>query len=431
MLRLSRKSTLLSVCAAGAMLAGMATAAQAQVNIFGGGSTLASIVYPQEFGLYNALQAPLTTFHYTADGSGAGQSAFLTNNPSTHGFPAGTTIAFGASDATLSTTQINNFNADAVNGSPVTGPLIQIPTFATPVTVAFNTKQAANGQIQFTDAQLCGIFSGKITTWNDAALGGGVLYNAATNPSGVATRGTPPTGTIFVKYRTDGSGTTFLLTQHLAAVCNASNSNITFTANKAFANLFPGATPPANFAGASGSQSVSTAISGTPNSLGYLSPDFTRIASANAGITTFPLVASVKNGPSYLLPTFANTSLALANVLVPSSKADISDPTKFVPAAAVPTSGYPIAGFTSMILGQCYKDNNVGNELFNFLLTYYGGGQYADNLNRAGFALLPATLAQAITDNLLNNNNGFNLDIQDIAVCQAAGASGAGTFAGR
>jgi hypothetical protein len=80
-------------------------------------------------------------------------------------------------------------------------------------------------------------------------------------------------------------------------------SNISFTPTQTFASLF-GGTPPSNFVGASGSETVAASIglnaalngtvAGTSGSIGYISPDFTQIARIPKG-GAFPPVAKIVN----------------------------------------------------------------------------------------------------------------------------------------
>lgn len=421
MLGFSRKKSLLSVCAAAALLTGLAANSEAATVLYGGGSSLAAPVYGLMFNIYTASLNPSASFSYTSDGSGAGQKAFLGNAPSFHGFPAGTTIAYGASDATLSSTQISTY---ATAQQPITGPLIQLPSFGTPITIPFNLAafgQSTNGAVTFTDDQLCGIFSGKITAYDGL---------------GIAASGTAPTGPIQVVYRLDNSGTSFLLTQHLAAVCNASNSNITFTANQNFASEF-GGTPPANFHAIANSSGIQSLVLATSGAIGYLSPDYTQIAPGNSGSGAFPVVAGVVNqhNTTTYLPTVSNTRNALGTPPAPTSVTDLKDPTKFVPAVADPGTGYPIVGFTTLEAAQCYADANTGNAIKGFLNGLYSNPALLFNLNQAGFSPVPNQLTRAITRNLLSNAGSgagiLNIDIQNPSVCQSAGASGAGTYAGR
>ncbi len=356
-------------------------------QIFGGGSTLAENVYNGQFNLYEQPNSNVL-FNYAGVGSGAGMTAFLNNAPAGESYPAGTTIDFGASDATLSAASISAWPTSS-NGN-----LIQLPSFGTPITIPFNiASKTSNGALALTDAQVCGIFSGKLTDFSQVS-------------------GSGLSGPIYVAYRSDNSGTSFLLTQHLAAVCTSSTSNITFTASTSFSGQF-GGTVPANFHGAAGSSGVLAEVTGNANSLGYLTPDVTKIAPIRASSTTAPYVSSV-NG---VLPTSANTQKALANATAPSTEAQLANPAAFVPAVATPASGYPIVGFTTLEFSQCYQNATVGNTIADFVNDIYQSVPYQNVINSNGFSLVPTGFQNAILGNLYNNNNGYNLDIQDPTAC--------------
>jgi phosphate transport system substrate-binding protein len=361
------RGSLLGSCAVTALTLGASFGAQAQTQINGGGSTLAGPIYQTIFNNLTSQVDPSVHFNYASVGSGAGARGVLCDDgsqvPISGVAPA--TVHYGASDNPLSTAQISNYNAslnvDSGTGSSACatatngtigkaqgGPLMQIASIGTPITLAYNNpKQTAPGGLTFTDAQLCGIFSGKITSWTDAAL------------SGIATKNAP-TGPISVVFRSDGSGTSALFTAHLNAVCNTSNSNISFTSTQTFAQLF-GTSLPANFVGASGSGGVAASIgldaaqnggtvTGISGSIGYISPDYTQIASIHKG-GTFPPVAKLVNSHSgvAVLPDYADTVSALSQAPLPTGAA-LAVGTNYVPSIADPTVGYPVVGYTTFIL---------------------------------------------------------------------------------
>jgi phosphate transport system substrate-binding protein len=452
MFTIKLRDALLGTCAVAALAVGASGTAQAQVTqIRGGGSSLAAPTYGVIFNAYQQLIDTTVNFNYGSVGSGAGQRGVLCNDAAQDGFAGGLTVHFGASDATLSggpTGQIAHWNASNDGGEPAGasspncstagagtigqnqgGPLIQVPSFGTPITIAFNTPgQKNSGQLQLTDTQLCGIFSGKITSWTDPAM------------TNIVTKGAAPTGTITPVYRVEGSGTTFLFTQHLNAVCNATTSNISFTATQTFASLFTSV--PANFVAASNSSGVSAAIGisaannggvlkGTSGSIGYLSPDFTIIANVHAGArSSFAPVAAVFNTStsSFWLPDVPSTVAALAQGTPPSSVADLKDPTKYVPPVPAPGNGYPIVGYTVIIIPTCYADNNVAATILGILNAMYTIPDYIGLVQQNGFASLPNNLLTPISQNILNNNPATNVDIQNANVCIANGGS---LYAGR
>ncbi|HVC59322.1 MAG TPA: substrate-binding domain-containing protein [Acetobacteraceae bacterium] len=440
------KKTLLTACAAAALAVGAGHGASAAVNtvcaepnpagaalsyptqpplcLLGGGSSLAAVVYQAQAEAHFGVTDPSFGINYSSIGSGSGQNLFLDNSSTfdaNNVTPSGQTIAFGASDATLSAGQISTW-ATSATGQSVSGNLIQIPTFGTAIAVVFKkTSAQQEGELRFNDTQLCGIFSGKITSWQDPALAG-----VAISPS------TLPIGTIHPIYRIDGSGTSFLLTQHLHQVCTTGaggDSNITFTASANFAGEF-GGTPPSNFIGATNSSGIQTTVQTAGNTaneeLGYLSPDYTLIAPANSGRGGYPAVAEVQNSNDgiYYLPTSANTQNALANV--PAPAAGDANPADYVPPEASPPHFYPIVGFTTVDLAQCYSNATVGNDVVEYWQDFYTPLPYMANLLvQHGFTPLPANLSNAVFNNLLTAGATGNTDVMEPNVCASAGGTGA------
>ena len=102
---------------------------------------------------------------------------------------------------------------------------MQIPSVATSVTIPFNKAGSA---VDLSVTQICGIFSGKITSWSsiDSAR----------------------SGAIQVVYRGESSGTTELLARFLTSACKPADVSGTalkltngvpaFSVQSTFANLF-------------------------------------------------------------------------------------------------------------------------------------------------------------------------------------------------
>ena len=470
MFHLSSRAVLAAAASVAALLA--AGPVSAQTGLFGGGSTLAASTYSQVFqaldsttpGIYCGNSTSSNTFapagtadtvcnNYGYIGSGKGAAALFANSASveygTYPNPKGTpnyfnVVAYAASDSALSSGQVGIWNNGGTQSSvtvtaqqPTAGALLQVPTFGTPITVAYKFNGAVGflGGIQLTDAQLCGIFSGSITTTNDTHLTG--IAGDPNFPNAYSGK-TVPANPITVVYRGDSSGTTYLFHQHLAAVCPSypvTNPKAAFATalptgtlpTQTFSTLFSGGVP-SNFSAQTGSAGVENKINSTPFSIGYLSPDYTKISARNAN-GAFPVVAKLKNltDGNFYLPDLNSTSTALNSATITNLK----DPTTYSPPVATPAAGYPIVGFTNLFFPQCFSDNNVANELYNLIQAVLPGGGYTLQINQGGFVPLPQSLANAINDNVLNNNNGNNLDLQDGAFCQAAGAAGPGTFTGR
>jgi ABC-type phosphate transport system substrate-binding protein len=418
---MTRKLLASSVFAA-ALSFGAAHAATYTINA--GGSSLAAPTYFAEFKLFTQNN-PATLFSYEAVGSGGGQKGFLNNDITqfqnvpagtlTYGTIVGTQVDIGASDATLAASQLTNpatgSYGTSTEGSAVDGPVIQIPTFGTPITLPYN-QSAVKGTLTLKDPQICGILSGKINDWHTLVAS------------------IPAHTTIKVVYRTDGSGTTFLLTQHLAGVCNSTNSSfpvLPISATKTFASLFT--TVPTNFTGESGSANVATQLVNTANSFGYLSPDYTSIAPMSANKTSLK-VASVVNSTTGVAtaPSISATENALAhpgsgatNGTPPATLTAAMNPMNWVPAIPQPTNGYPIVGYTTMDLSTCYANKAKGTALIKFLTTQYNGTAYQTIIKNDGFSPLANTAAvkyiTSVVNVFLSNTSGYNLNIDNTKTC--------------
>lgn len=462
---MTRKLLALSV-AATALSIGVAHAQ----NVTGGGSTLAQPAYTVQYNDYTST-TPGTTFAYDGVGSGAGQEAFFENNFSVvdgsgstqYGTPT-SPVDFGASDAFVKLGTVTRSDGTSYNigsngfytgfdasgnttaSSAVDGPFIQVPTIGTAITVAFTSPtHTVKGKatpyittLTLTDDQICGIFSGQITDWNTLA---------PAIPSG-----TP----INLVYRSDSSGTTFLLTNHFydagtGGVCNAGNDGSAGTGfanftgpTQSFASLF-GSNPVPGFA-ASGSSGVQAKIladgAAGVGAIGYLSPDWTA-ENKTAGSTgnAKVLVASVVN-PNVTstkypngtpeAPTSANTTSGLSapgsestNLIPPNTKAAASNPLNWVPSVPTTTKGYSIVGYTTEDFSSCYADPTVGTAIVGLLSDEFNTGkatkEYQTAITGVGFALLPANLITAIKADFLTNTSKYNLNIDGSECASFAG----------
>ncbi|WP_347469468.1 substrate-binding domain-containing protein [Burkholderia stagnalis] len=405
---------------------GASVAMAAGPVIQGGGSslvapTIGSVSNPAtEIGLFGTSQA---TFTYFSVGSGAGQNAFLNNQPTFFGAGVTGTAHFANSDAALSNAQVTNYNN--TGRGTTDGPLIQIPYIVTPITIpvvngpavtSTTTPQTTPGQahsIALNDNDLCGIFSGKLTNWNQV-----------TNPETNATYTT--NAPIKVIYRSDGSGTTELLTRHLAAVCTTANTatGVKFVDSLTFTASFPSGFPTtASFVGVSGSGGVRNALSSsTTAAVAYLSPDYTNtfLAPSSSVVTAAGAlqlqVASLRNGNTYYAPTYANATAALGTVAAPSGAA-AADPTQWVPNAGNPSTGYPVSGTSQIILSQCYANATVTSAVQNFLNSHYTNASFASIVHGNGFDTVPSNFRSAISANFLSNTSGNGLDIGNASTC--------------
>ncbi|MBY8604480.1 substrate-binding domain-containing protein [Burkholderia arboris] len=404
--------------------------------IQGGGSslvapTIGSVSNPaSEIGLFGTSEG---TFTYFSVGSGAGQNAFLNNQPTFFGAGVSGTVHFANSDAALTTAQVTAYNNTGLGTT--NGPLIQIPYIVTAITVpvvngpavtSSTTPQTTPGQahsIALNDNDLCGIFSGALTSWNQ-------VTNPETNTAYAST------APIKVVYRSDSSGTSELLTRHLAAVCTTANTKagVTFVDSLTFANTtaFPSGVP-SNFIGASGSGGVRGSLTSLSSAgtaaVAYLSPDYTNtfLASQSAVVTSSGAlqlpIASLYNtkDTKYYAPTYANATKALGTISAP---ADPTNPNAWVPvsgsdyaALANPSAGYPVSGTSQIILSQCYANAAASTAVHDFLNNHYTNASYASVVHGNGFDTVPSSFQTAISANFLSNSSGNGLDIGDATAC--------------
>ena len=214
-----------------------------------------------EYNVQNACEGSPYLYAGNATGFGAGFSGVNRADL--------TQPNFAATDSPLNASDYNNY----INNHPSGSYPVQFPAVAGAIAIVFNLvdsedNQVTSSEVNFTDAQLCEIFSGEITNWSDTRLA-----SAFTLPVGDSI----PSNPINVQYRTDGSGTTFGLSNHLTWVCGGTITSNVFETNQAFtsmvANFFTKngvETLPSNWTGFSGELHLALAVLNAPNSLAYV-----------------------------------------------------------------------------------------------------------------------------------------------------------------
>ena len=254
--------------------------------------------------------------NYQAVGSGAGVKQFIQG-----------TIDFGASDAAMSDEEIAKVKQGAV----------MIPATAGSIVIAFSLPDVKDLKLS-RDAYVA-IFLGKVTKWNDPAI-------AKDNP-GVKLPDLP----INVAVRSDGSGTTFVFTKHLAAI------------NKDFADEVgsdKSVTWPVG-AGGKGNEGVTALIKQTPGTVGYVEYGY----AVNNGLS----MASLQNkSGNFVKPTDASGAATLANVTFPENL-------RVWPEDPSGAEDYPVATFTWLLLYKKYSDAAKLKALKDFVVYGLTDGQ--------------------------------------------------------
>ena len=430
---------------------------QSPAFVQGGGSTLAYYDYVTEFSAFNAAKASAAYSFgtYLANvGSGTGQQGLIqddyscdtskaaTGTATCTGYAPGTsnTVDYGASDAVLSGSQISSWATSSI-GQSLSGNLIQLPTLGVGVAIVLNNAKATkNGAVNLSSHDVCAVFSGLYTNFSQIT----------------DSRVAPAAGPITVTYRSDSSGTSFLLTNFLAHQCipgTDTPAGFTFASTTKFASLFT--TLPATFnAGESGSGGVANFMgcNGTEgdaaptSAITYLSPDYTSLLTTSqatvCGAKSKLIVASVDpEGATSggIEPTAANVEKALenatgTNITPPATATAGANPANWVPVISAVTAGYPISGYTTMDFAQCYADPKVATAITTFLTNHYSTAAYKTIQSQNGFVPVANTKAAsyvtAIKQHILTNyatgaSPAWNTNIQSTAVC------GVGLTAGR
>jgi len=218
---------------------------------------------------------------------------------------------FGGSDAPLAQSDITAFNTSAGTPAQNYGDLysqpVQIPAVAGSIAVVYNNVDLGKNQLVLTRSDICGIFSGQITNWNQLTH----------TPKAAAIASKP----IKVITRSDSSGTTFSFTNFLSAACPTVGAQPGGTAVTGFktVNTFSGGLPtgatlPAGSAAVSGNGSIVTTVAATDGAIGYADVADTVSRSKRSGGSNlkFSLVAYAadipKGTPSVIAPGGANVT---------------------------------------------------------------------------------------------------------------------------
>jgi phosphate transport system substrate-binding protein len=283
-----------------------------------------------------------TTINYTGTGSGAGVQAFTDGQ-----------VDFAGSDVPLSSTEqtaADRHCAGRQSGSTAT----TIPVASGAVVFMYNLPGVPH--LRLRAATLAKIFLGKITRWNDPAI-------AADNPG---TR--LPSTAVQSVHRTEGAGTTPVVTDYFAALAGHDWSM--------------GATQSPNWpAGqaAQGSDTAVTVVNQTPGAIAWTESSF---------VPKKATVVSVSNkSGAFMAP---DTAAVNASIKAATVKSDGTGVRMDLTAAKTPSGGYPLVSPTYAI--SCTAGNTHAPLLRAYLGYALGAGQADAPL--LGYAALPAAITK-------------------------------------
>ena len=310
---------------------GTQLAAVANITLTGAGATFPQPLY-ERYVREMRKAHPDIKVNYQSIGSGGGVKQTIAG-----------TVDFGASDAAMSDEEI----------AKVKGGVLMIPTAGGAVTVPYNLPGVKN--LRLSREVLSGIFMGKITNWSDPKIAvankGIKLPNIAIKPA----------------VRADGSGTSFIFTNHLSAISPEFKSAIGVSKEPKW---------PSTFLKGKGNPGVAASVKQTPGGIGYVEYE---VALKN-GLTS----ALVQNGSGqYVAPSLRATNLALS---------DVQFPANFRAFDANSKQGYPISGLTWLLIPKTQKNPEKAKAIktmVKWMLT--SGQQFNDDLN---YTSIPSAVAQ-------------------------------------
>ncbi|MEP6757503.1 MAG: phosphate ABC transporter substrate-binding protein PstS [Chthonomonadales bacterium] len=286
-------------------------------TINGAGATFPAPIYTKWFQAYSQAH-PNVKFNYQPVGSGAGIAQYKAG-----------TVFFGATDAPVP-------DADLASMQPT----IHIPTVAGSVVMAYNIKGIGSG-LKLSGDVIADIYLGKISTWNDVRI-------VKENPNLPL-----PAEAITVVHRSDGSGTTYIYTNYLAAVSSEWKNKVGAGKSVSWPTGL----------GGNGNAGVAGLVRSSAGGIGYVELAYAVQTKLNYG--------PVKNkSGNYVLASSASTTAA-ASVAANALKKDLRVSIVNGPGA----NTYPIAGFTYLLIPKNAKDTASAAALADFLKWAMGPGQ--------------------------------------------------------
>ena len=329
--------------------AGAARSSGGSVDLTGAGATFPYPLYSKWFSDYAAKTG--VRINYQSIGSGGGIRQLSEQ-----------TVDFGASDSPMS---------DAEMAKAKGGPIVHIPTVLGAVAVTYNLPDVS-APLKLSGEVLVDIFRGTITKWNDARV-------AALN-SGVRL----PARDILVVHRSDGSGTSYIFTDYLAAVSPAWAKG-------------PGRGKEVQWPvglGGKGNEGVAGQVKQTPGTIGYV-----ELAYAKQNRLA---VAAMRNASgSFVLPSVESATAAAAGVAEKLGK-DTDYRVSIVNAPGA--QAYPIASFTWLLAYRTPADTAKGRKLVEFVRWALAEG--SASAAALDYAPLPATMARDVTARLAELGGG-------------------------
>ena len=317
-----------------AVVSPLAFGADDLVKLTGAGASFPAPLYIKWFKDYHAAHGKVQV-DYQSVGSGSGVKNFMNK-----------TVDFGASDAAMKPEEIAQVEVG----------VLLLPMTAGSIVLSYNIQGVQD--LKLSREAYVGIFLGKITKWNDPLI--------AKNNPGVKLPDSP----INVIVRADSSGTTFVFTQHLAAISPE------FAKSPGVNNMpsWPVGTR------SKGNEGVTASIRTTPGSIGYVEYGYAK----GQGL---PMATMENKAGKFVKATTQSAQAALATGELPENLiAWLPDPTG--------DASYPIVTYTWVLCYKRYDDKNKWNALKQVLEYCLVEGQKSSE--QLGYVPLPAPVVTKV-----------------------------------
>jgi phosphate transport system substrate-binding protein len=341
----TRRQALLAAVGCAALLHGASAFAASPIHMLETGSTL---LYP----LFNLWVPAYTKAHpgmqITTQGTGSGTGI----SEAISGI-----AQIGASDAYMSNAQMKK--------SPG---IVNVPLAISSQMINYNVPGLNDKHLKLSGPVLAGIFSGKITFWDNAAL-------KEMNP-GVSL----PHKQIIPVHRTDGSGDTFIFSQYLAFSTPEWSSSVGYGTTISWPAVQGGL-------GAEGNPGMVNAAKGNPYSIAYIGISFKK-ATTDAGLGE----AMLENkAGKFVLASEKTVSAAVAATTNKTPK-DERVSLIFAPG----DESYPIINYEYAIVNTKQSSPEVAKAVREFLqwAIRRDGGSAPHYMEAVGFVPLPPAIAK-------------------------------------
>ena len=306
------------------------------VRLSGAGASFPAPLYQRWFSAIND-EYPGLEVSYQSVGSGAGIEQYLSG-----------TVDFGATDAPLTDEERQSFN-DEYGAEP-----IQVPMTGGLVVFAYNLEGVDN--LQLSNEAYCGIVTGEVTNWSDPAI-------ADANPDAEL-----PDQQINWVHRSDGSGTTFLFTNHISSACSGWDAGAAKTVEW-----------PAGI-GAKGNEGIAAQVQQTQGAIGYV--EYAYASENNISMATLENPAG-----NYVEPSPENAARVFEGVEVP-------DDFELLVPMPEGEEAYPIAGLTWLLIYPEYDDQATADALQQVVSWSLNNGD--DIAQELGYIPLPGDVADRV-----------------------------------